>query len=329
MTRPVGFTPEAPRVAARLAPLDPILLVGCERSGTTMLRLMLDHHPQIAFRNEFEFTVDLVSETGWPPLCDYYEYLEHHRNFQDSGLEIDPTLDYPSLARDFLGQFQRRRGKPVVGATIHQRFDLALRIWPEARYIHLIRDGRDVARSVMKMGWAGNLWAASRRWIEAERIWDRLRGTLPPDRFIEVRYEELVADPPGELARLCEFAGVPYDPAMLAIDSDTTYESPDPKYSYQWRRNQSPADLGLVEASIGDLLEERGYEPSGHPRRRMTPGLRRRLLLQDRLGRARHRWQVLGPGLFLENFVARRLGWRSWRLRVQDRIADVTRRRLK
>ena len=70
--------------------LNPFFLVGAERSGTTLLRLMLSHHPQIAWCQEFEYVVDKISPTGeFPLLTEYNELLESHRIFQDSGFVIN------------------------------------------------------------------------------------------------------------------------------------------------------------------------------------------------------------------------------------------------
>lgn len=307
----------------------PYFLVACERSGTTMFRLMLDHHPQIAFSSEFEYAVDMVPNQGWPSLERYYRFLESHRIFQDHGYTIDRSLDYPSLVNDFLSQLQTRTGKPIVGAAVHRHIDRLLRIWPEAQFIHLIRDGRDVARSCIGMGWASHIWTAADRWIETERLWDELRSHLEPDRFLEVHYEALIGEPEAILRRACEFFGVSYDPAMLDFPRDTTYEAPDPKLVYQWRKKMSPEDLSLIESRIGDLLISRGYELSGQPTTTVTPTMVRSFRRQDRLAGIRNRLKFLGPGLFLESYISRRTGPHPWRVRVQNRINQKERAILK
>jgi len=173
---------------------EPIFLVGAERSGTTVLRLMLDNHPQIAWCYEFEYAVDKVSDEGnFPSLEDYYKWLETHRIFQDTGFTIDRSLSYLQLCHSFLVQKREQVGKKLVGATVHHHFDRLLSIFPDARFIHLIRDGRDVARSCIGMGWAGNVYTGVERWIEAESLWDKLSQSIPPERQIEVTYETLIA----------------------------------------------------------------------------------------------------------------------------------------
>ena len=166
-----------PRVAAPdRAIRTPVFLVGSERSGTTLLRLMLDHHPEIAFEKEFDFVVAKVTDAGQlPPLDDYLEWIATVRG---ADYAIPPSLGYRALVNDFLRQKQAASGgKPHVGATIHRNFDRLRFLWPDARYIHLVRDPRDVARSVVQKGWAGNIYQASEFWIQAESCWD---STRPP-----------------------------------------------------------------------------------------------------------------------------------------------------
>ena len=94
---------------------QPTFLVGAEHSCTTLLGLMLDHHPQISCYHEFEYAVDLIRGNNFPKLQDYYQFLETNRIFQSSGFEIDPKLDYPQLINSFLEQ--KQQGKPPCGVV--------------------------------------------------------------------------------------------------------------------------------------------------------------------------------------------------------------------
>ena len=126
------------RPTAASAPAEaPLFLVGSERSGTTLLRLMLDHHPEIAFEKEFDFVVTQVSDAGeFPSPHDYVEWIATVRG---ANYAIDRSLDYRELVNDFLHQKQAASGgKPHVGATVHRNFDRLRFLWPDARYIHLI-----------------------------------------------------------------------------------------------------------------------------------------------------------------------------------------------
>lgn len=309
---------------------EPIFLVGAERSGTTVLRLMLSHHPQIAWCNEFEYTVDRIPDgDDWPHLEDYYQWLETHRIFQATGFTIDRRLSYPQLVNSFLLQKQNQESKSLIGATVHRHFDKLLRIWSDARFIHIVRDGRDVARSCIGMGWAGNVWTGVEGWIEVEQLWTQLKDMIPGERRTEVNYETLISEPTKTLTRLCEFIDVPYDEAMLSYAQNTTFDLPDPKLIQQWRRKLSEDEIQLVESRIADRLVERGYELSGLPPLEVTPARARSLRFQDWYARVKFRVKRQGLPLFLAEYFSRKLEIKQWHKRVKLKLNAIEKRYLK
>ncbi len=309
---------------------DPIFLVGAERSGTTVLRVMLKHHPQITWCNEFEYTVDRIPNlNSYPSLDKYYEWLETHRIFQATGFTIDRSLNYEELVNSFLCQKRDRDEKLIVGATVHRHFDRLLQIWPNARFIHIMRDGRDVARSCIGMGWAGNVWTGVNRWIEAEQLWGKLSKNIPLQRRIEVTYEGLIAEPVQTLTRLCDFIGVSYDPEMINYENTSTYDLPDPKFIQQWRRKLSEYEIQLVESRIGQMLVEQGYELSGLPPITVTPIIAQRLRLQDWWYRTQFRLQRHGLSLFISDYLSRKLGLVPWQKSVRLKLNAIETARLK
>lgn len=307
-------------------------LVGSVRSGTTMLRLMLDHHPQICCFGEFEYAVQPleVSKAGKPPnKGDYHQWLTAERRFVAHNLTINHEVGYPELVRSFVQQMHERSGKPVTGATVHWGFEHLTKIWPDARFIHLVRDGRDVAKSVVQMGWAGNVWTAAETWIGAEKAWDRMAPTLKPCQAIELKQEDLVSQPEFHLTRLCKFLGTEFDPAMMAYHLDTTYDAPDATLINQWKRRLPASQIQLLEARMGSLLEERGYELSGHPPRTLGLLTRAKLNFQDKFARNRHRIRRYGFRLWLQEKAARRFGSQAERLRLQQQINTIDQQYLK
>jgi sulfotransferase family protein len=303
---------------------EPFFLVGSERSGTTLLRLMLAHHRAIECAPEFEFMVEELDGAGWPPLGPYYDWLSTNRIFLPHGLTIDRKLDYPGLMKSFVAQYCARTEKPIHGATCHKHFDRLLRIWPRARFVHLVRDGRDVARSCMGMGWAGNVWHGAERWIQAEELWTELAPRLQPEQRFELVYEELIRAPARELGRLCAFLGTEYDPGMLDYARDSSYERPDPKLIGQWRKKLAPEEQALLEARMGPLLRARGYEESGVPAARVSRWQRLALALDDRRGRFRFRTERYGLAHVIRSKLARTLGLAGLqkRLRVRENEID-------
>ncbi|MEL7034520.1 MAG: sulfotransferase [Cyanobacteria bacterium J06592_8] len=308
----------------------PAFLVGAERSGTTVLRLMLKSHPKVTWCNEFEYAVDLLSDQGQAPdLNQYYEWLDIHRIFRATGFEIDRSLTYPELMNSFLVQKRDVEAKPIIGATVHRHFDRVLHIWPDARFIHIIRDPRDVARSCIGMGWSGNVWFGVERWHEAEQLWNKVKQIVPEERQCELIYEELIAEPVLTLTKVCEFLDIPYTQEMFNYTQNSNYEYPDPKYIYQWKRKLSEQEIQLVEKKVGKLLVERGYELSKLPPIQVTPMMEKKLKLQNWSGRVQDRVKRFGLPLVMEDFMARKFGSKQWQKKVQLEINEIIQKRLK
>ena len=314
-------------VAREQVPLrDPVFLVGSERSGTTLLRLMLDHHPAIAFDKEADYMVTMISDAGVLPSPQ--SYLEWVTTVRGMEYAVEPLRSYPELVNDFLRQKQSESGgKPHVGATIHRNFDRLRFLWPDARYIHLVRDPRDVARSVVQKGWAGNVYQGSEFWLEAERCWDALVRHLGDGQAIEVRYEELVTRPEQMLSAVCGFIGVAYSPEMLGYTADAPqYPPPDPGLAAQWRTKLDPRDVALVESRIGAMLRARGYASSGYRRPKISPVRHRLLLAGGRVQQLRSRLGVFGLRVVAVDVVGRRLHLRRLERYARARMNAIEQR---
>jgi hypothetical protein len=307
---------------------EPIFLVGAERSGTTLLRLMLCHHSQSAWCNEFEYVVDQISADGvFPNLSDYYNWLDTHRIFQGTGFTINKTLSYPQLVDHFL--LQKRADKTIVGATVHHHFDRLLSIWPEARFIHLIRDPRDVANSCIGAGWAGNVWNSCERWQKAELLWDNLGAKLTPERYISITYEELICQYRETLTKLSEFIGVSYEEAMLDYPQNTTYSFPDKSLVYQWKKKLSNYEVQLVESRVGELLSQRGYPLSGLPILNLSKLDLYRLNLQNWSYCANFRRKKYGNYLFINDYISRKLNLKKCQKNIKNQLNQIDNQKLK
>lgn len=313
---------------------SPVFLVGPLRSGTTLLRLLLDRHSAVHWPNEFEFGVALDRGKEWPTSARYAGFLANDRAFQDSGLTLPEELpaaaaEVASHLLDQYAQNARKCDKSVLGLTIHSNFERALAIWPSARFVHLLRDPRDVAHSVVGMGWAGNVHAAASYWIAPELQWDRLAAQLPAARKIEVRYEDLLADPSVELSRICQFLGVAFEPGMLNFHTDSTYDAIDPTAAYRWKKSLTGREVRLVEARCLNLLTARGYAPSGLPAMNMNTLAALAVRFDNRWRRAA--WQIrhLGLPLWLQVVASQRIGPLSWRRRVREKLNQAERARLR
>ena len=303
---------------------QPIFLVGADRSGTTVTRLMLSHHPQLALLSEFSYAVEICSDAGeLPSLNQYYEHLESHRIFQYHQFKIDQNFSYTELVNSFLLQHQQREKKPLIGATVHLHFDRLTELWPDARFIHLVRDGRDVARSWIGMGWGGTVWNGLNGWMEAEMAWERLKPKITPEQWIEIHYEDLIASPSEALTKVCEFIGVQFEQSMFDYAETFPYDRPNPDLIQQWRHKLSTDEIQMIEAHAADLLVARGYELSGLPLIKLNALTRKQIQLKDWWGRFQARRECYGLGRLIANSTSKILNLKSWQKQIRQEMNQI------
>ena len=306
-----------------------VVVFGALRSGTTLLRLMLDQHPQLAAPGETDYMFDHITggvagapEYDEKALTDDRIYRFYRNKF---GLDPDVPQTMDDMLRTKIGP--KAAHDPLMVVLLHRNLGRALTHLPDARVLHLVRDPRDVARSSIGMGWAGSTYYGVKHWLKTEREWAAQAAQIAPDKVMQVKYEDLIEAPEEVLGRVCTFFGVPFDPAMLDYDGGSTYSKPDPALTYQWRRKQSPREIGLVEARVGTLLEELGYAPSGHPP--VVPNMPERwqLALQHRRFVWSTRFKRFGVRDSLVTMLAQRLGRpdlaQAARRRIDERKSQI------
>ncbi len=291
--------------------MNPFFIVGSVRSGTTMLRLMLDHHPRISCFGEFEYAVDLLDDpNSWPSGKRYAIWLAHERRFRASNLTVDSYGSYPEIANKMFTEQLARSKKTLTvgGAAVHRHFERLPRLWPDAKFIYLYRDPRDVAKSCVQLGWAGNVWTGRQFWLTAEESWKKLSQNLNSHQRMEVCNEELVRNPVAQLTEVTRFLGEEYSPEMLTYHKTSTYEPPDIKLLDQWKKKLSQREIQLVEAGIQEQIMTRGYILSAYPPLNLGRLDYLKLKLHDKLGKQRYAVQRYGFSLQTSDFLARKLG---------------------
>ncbi len=294
-----------------------VIIYGALRSGSTLLRLMINGHSQLSCTGEHDYLFDHLQRTGTGWAYDLSRF-DDDRIFRAHGLTAPSTSESGPALQEMLDQIAKAGGKRISVLMIHRHLERALDLLPEAKVIHLLRDPRDVARSWVGMGWQGNAYRAVEGWMATEEGWIASAGkrTGPTE---ELRYETLVAEPEAELARICAFLDLEYEEGLLSYPDSTTYDKPDARLAEQWRRKMSPRELSLVEARLGPLLAETGYAPSGQPQITISATQRLALDLHSAYGRWRH---LIGRyGLLpIQRGLGRRLGMKSVEQTAQRKI---------
>jgi Sulfotransferase family len=300
------------------------IIVGPLRAGTTLLSLLMKNHPKIGMVGEFEESVAMLGDTNWPPLNEYQDWLSHHRVAQARNYKPQPDASsYQEHARGMWTQLSSRIDKPIIGCTIHSRFDRALELWPNAKLIHIIRDPRDVAHSCVGMGWVGHPVKGSRYWIEPTRRWFQLEEKLDHKDWIGIRYEDVLTDPVGELARCCHQLDTDFHPDMLKFHESSTYKPIDPTLANQWK-NKPKRTLELIESECMPMMKSFGYEPT-NPQAKPIGMLESFFLsFSNRMKRIQWRANRYGLVTTISWIIAKRLSLKNaWRTKIQLRINQI------
>jgi hypothetical protein len=202
-------------------------IVGVSRSGTTLLRLMLDAHPQLTIPPETQFFSDVAQacRAGATPE-QLIELLTAQRRWGDFRLDSGELLqrlrgkEEPGprfVMRNFYELYAEKQGKPRWGDKTPgyaERIKRINQVLPESRFVHLIRDGRDAALSRSnRAGKDDPIEVTARRW--KKRITIAREQGAEVDHYMEMRYEDLVSDPEANVRRVCEFIELDFDSAML------------------------------------------------------------------------------------------------------------------
>jgi Sulfotransferase family len=263
----------------------PIFLLGHDRSGTTMLRLILDRG-DVAIPPESMFLLDVHPGQ---PADDVLRTAWDHPRVRLWGLGGDP----PPLPEGLNGadafrfavsapfaayadaEGKRRWGDKTPAYIRH--VDRLATIWPDARFVVLVRDGRDVALSVMGVPFGpNNAWAAARSWATAVQQ-GREAAARYPGRVLEVRYEDLVSNPEREVQTICGFLALEYSQDMLAIEQTERSKVVEDQAGWftnvwsgittaavgKWRTELTPRQVEMFESVAGDELRALGYATNG------------------------------------------------------------------
>lgn len=271
----------------------PFFIVGSDRSGTTMLRLMLDRAPDgPAVPPETMFITDHAPVLKRGDLSkhdaavSFTKKVWKHPRVKLWNLDGEPDLPPEGLShadafawgvsQPFI-TYMRRDNKTWWADKTPPHIDhieLLKQIFPDAKFIELVRDGRDVALSIMGLPFGGNnAWVTGKRWAHCIRQGKRAHERYPDD-VITVRYEDLITESERELRRVSAFVGIDYHEDMLKVENTdpSKLQADQAKWFSnlwagintsamgKWRKKMTPGDQAVYLAAAKAELEYHGYD---------------------------------------------------------------------
>lgn len=268
----------------------PFFILGCPRSGTSLLSRMLDGHPRLTVPYEshlFNTFFPLLGRYGSLAAAENRRRLVQDILLTDVMNDWDPRLSvqdvvsrvrgesFGDIAGAVMESWAALQKKPRWGEKTphHLHYWREIRtFFPKARFIHIVRDARDVSLSLVAARFGPKTcYGAAQHWVRYLEGAAEAERELGGEFFAELKYEDLLAEPEETLTRLCAFLGEDYSPSMLEYHrGGGSYRTDDRNLQNlrrpllhdnvaRWRKEMSPGDLRVVEAVAGEHLRRFGY----------------------------------------------------------------------
>ena len=280
----------------------PIFVVGMNGSGTTMLAECLGRHPEIyMFPQESYVLPHYINKSR--SYGDLGQLMVRRKLAQDltghtaywlvngkSNVKVpDEFLSEPGIAGVIDGVYRYFSAKAAKHGVLHwgdktpmyiQHVELLANTFNNAKFIHIYRDGRDIAQSLHRR-WRFNPCRSIYRWRETMQTAKELRASFGEEKFYEVSYEQLTEKPESNLRDICLFLELPFNTSILKSampHMDKIAANDMEKFvrnSGKWKSYFSSEDIVRLEAIAGKMLRERGYEVMTDAGNNSPGGLRR------------------------------------------------------
>ncbi|MBN1354530.1 MAG: sulfotransferase [Candidatus Omnitrophica bacterium] len=271
---------------------EPVFIVGSGRSGTTLLKDLMNSNSDIKFPPESHFLLEFYKLFGDPrnekEAVGLMRHIRRHYRYKRFGLDIkdaeikgfrkyNSLIDY--IYTRFSCKYKAKRWGEKTPYYMNYLEDIKS-LFPSAKFIHIIRDGRDMALSVIATAWGpNNVYTAAKYWKEYVEAGIKARDKLK-ESYMEVKYEDLLENPESVLRKITSFTGLTYSPDMLKLTSlkedgyiantrnffgrNTSHRASDKKIvkrnTGNWKKKMKESDIKIFNFVAGDLLKKLGYE---------------------------------------------------------------------
>jgi sulfotransferase family protein len=277
-------------------PDRPVFVGGPPRSGTTLLRHMLNSHPDLGIPRETRVVLPAFEQRGrWGDLS-----VEANRRAlaewvatrkEPSASRIAPLAELrrrvmnapPTLGSamgNCLAAYAAKKGKVRWGdkRPVYVRYlDAVFALFPDAQVISLIRDPRETVASLRKIGWwDGRIVPSLELWHRSAVALDPWRPLLAPDQLLELKYEEFVAEPEKTLQQISDFLCLDPDGLDAMVNYHENIDETSPVHEHlaepvrvmppSWPKTLEPSEIAFVERITASEMTRLGYEPSAHAR---------------------------------------------------------------
>lgn len=262
--------------------MKPIFIGGCDRSGTTLLGAMLGAHPRHVTVPEMPFKVEIIASRSFR-LPEVIRDLEAQFRFRIWDIDMNASVaqsDSPrQLIEEIVSAYANKVGKTESNVFVdHTPSNLKfagklLESFPDAQFVHIVRDGRAVAASLLRVDWGPNdIARAAHYWAEQLAFGFAAELSLTTRRVTRVRYEDLVARPDQVIRELCTTLQLPYSkqmqeasgfvaPAYTVPIHKLVGSAPVGTRINAWRDQLGSREVEIFESIAGELLTYLGYTP--------------------------------------------------------------------
>jgi hypothetical protein len=308
--------------------MQPLFIGGHPRSGTTLLGAMVGAHSDCICTPESQFKTRVLrhrslKKTADPDLQAAFSLIARDWRFKIWNISL-PSVPFSEihsyadlvlfLVHVFAENNSRKHPRVWVDHTPSnikkENAHKLLELFPDGRFVHIVRDGRAVAASIIPLDWGANtIDRAAHSWRKRVSQYCSVESELGPQRVMRVLYEDLVREPEKTVKELCSFSGIEYQPSMAggkgfhvpdytASQHTLVGSMPDRKQIEAWRQTLTSRQVEIFESIAGTLLSTLGYHLiyKEHPKRislseKLTSGMQEFYRGQI-INRIRSRWRV-------------------------------------